>query len=219
MAKRSKKGAAGAAIGELGIIKPSAPPPAPEPADPEPPAPVTDTAAPRPPAIEPEAPVDEVDDGAGLQELDELLADSGHREEARDGTDRDGDEAIEPKPGSAPRPNPPLATPTRLRRRRRQQPAMVRSELNLPEDLLFRARSLVRPKHTGGRRSLGASFTLQAYVRAVDELIEQIDVNGIHSADDEDEMVERVKDALRLSLAPERGAADRSSAEQEADAA
>lgn len=90
--------------------------------------------------------------------------------------------------------------PARRPRRKRRDSVDVGVELYLPEDLLFRARSLVRPQRTGARRSLGAAFVLQAYARAVDELVgAEIDVQGIEQGADE-EMVERVKLALERAL-------------------
>ena len=73
---------------------------------------------------------------------------------------------------------------------------LVRAELELPEDVLHRAKALVRPARTGARRSLSSSLMLQAYVRAVDALELTIDTRGLRRASD-DEAVERVLGALR----------------------
>ncbi len=82
------------------------------------------------------------------------------------------------------------------RRRRRRSEAEIGVEIYLPESMLYRARSLVRPLRTGSRRSLGAAFVIQAYARAVDELVaEDLDVAGI-GPEDGDELVDRIKRAL-----------------------
>jgi len=107
-------------------------------------------------------------------------------------------EPASPEPKAAPANQPEAPKPRRRRKRRDEIDVGV--ELYLPEDLLFRSRSLVRPQRTGARRSLGAAFVLRAYVRAVDEILEgEIDVQGIDQDADE-EMVERVKLALERRL-------------------
>lgn len=118
-------------------------------------------------------------------------------------------ESVESEPASEPEPQPGArngagadtqSKPARRARRKKRSAVNVGVELYLPEDLLFRARSLVRPHRTGARRSLGAAFVLQAYVRAVDELLGgELDVQGIEQGADE-EMVERVKLALERAL-------------------
>lgn len=92
------------------------------------------------------------------------------------------------------------AAPRRQTRRKRRPAALMRAEVRLPEDILQRARSAVRPRHTGAERSLGAAFLLQAYIRAVDDLDPAIDLSGL-DAGMEDEAVERVKQALTDALA------------------
>lgn len=114
---------------------------------------------------------------------------------ARDAAARAGGNGAAPAAETSSQPK-----PARRPRRKRRDSVDVGVELYLPEDLLFRARSLVRPQRTGARRSLGAAFVLQAYARAVDELVgAEIDVQGIEQGADE-EMVERVKLALERAL-------------------
>lgn len=83
--------------------------------------------------------------------------------------------------------------------RRPRDGELMRAELLVPEELLNRARTLVRPRRTGAERSLGAGFVLQAFVRAVDELALDVDVSGMDLGR-EDEMVERVKQAIAATL-------------------
>lgn len=175
---RRRGGGAAAAIGELGFLQPT-PEPQPEP-EPEPQREEADSA----PAIEavPEAPATPDGDGqvpepdpapaSPLSEVDQLL-------------DR----------------RPKESAPPRRRSRRRPRPAEVSVELRLPEDLLNRSRSLVRPHRTGARRSLGAAFVLQAYVRAVDEILAgELDTAGVEAGMDE-EMIARVRAELERVIA------------------
>jgi hypothetical protein len=91
--------------------------------------------------------------------------------------------------------------PARRSARRRRDGETVRAEIRVPEEVLNRARSLVRPRRTGAERSLGAGFVLQAFVRAVDDIVLDLDVSGMELGL-EDEMVERVKQALAAALQP-----------------
>jgi hypothetical protein len=99
------------------------------------------------------------------------------------------------QPGPAPASAPKAAKPRSRRSAAKADAALIRTEVLLPEDVAFRARGLVRPSHTGAERSLGAAFVLQGYVRALDELGLDLDVAGM-DVGLEDEMVDRVKDAL-----------------------
>lgn len=76
-------------------------------------------------------------------------------------------------------------------------PAMprVKTEVNLPEDVVTAARGRLRPQHTGHRRTLGAPLLLQAYVQVIHDLDLDVDVHGLEPTS-LDETVVRVRDAL-----------------------
>lgn len=89
--------------------------------------------------------------------------------------------------------------PEPRKRKRRKTQVGLKSEITVPEEILFSARSMVRPVKTGAVRSLGAAFVLQAYIQAVHETVDGVDVEGI-GPENHDEMVSRVKAALRESF-------------------
>lgn len=83
------------------------------------------------------------------------------------------------------------------RPRRRRQTNTVRSHVALPEELLQRTKSQLRPVHTGATRTLGVGLLFQGYIRAIDELGLEIDLEGIEAGMD-DEVTDRVRAALEL---------------------
>lgn len=71
----------------------------------------------------------------------------------------------------------------------------VKTEVNLPEEVVTVARGRLRPQHTGQRRTLGAPLLLQAYVQVIHELDLDVDVHGLEPTS-LDEAAVRVRDAL-----------------------
>ena len=72
---------------------------------------------------------------------------------------------------------------------------LLRAEVHLPEDVIQRAKGLLRPNKTGANRTLSAPLLLQAYIRAVDSLGLNIDTRGLDRGMEE-EATKRVRDAL-----------------------
>lgn len=135
---------------------------------------------------------------ANLGELDAALGSEGGGGATTSST---GVGTAEP---SSPTPVPPLASiPSRPRARARRRPQAVklRTELKLPEDITNRARAMVRPAATGGRRSLGAQFVLEAMVMAVDDVVSGTGVVDVEGVETQEELAERIKAALAAELA------------------
>lgn len=181
---RSSKGAAGARLRELDIVAPQ----------------------------ESGAAASE-EDQENLRELDDALGGSGAGpEEGTGATDDagDGGGGEDPvvvdagKEPEGPTPNPALVSvPGRpVRRPRRKTPEiMLRVDLELPEEIMNRARASVRKQFTGLERSKGMNFVFEAYVMAVDDLVGgagRFDIHGVETVED---MAERVKIALAETLA------------------
>ena len=72
---------------------------------------------------------------------------------------------------------------------------LLACQIYVPEELLDRARKLMRPAATGGRRGLTKTLMIAAYARAIHSLELAIDTTGIERGMD-DELAQRVLDAL-----------------------